>query len=67
MVLADGSQSDGMQYMEIGTNSTSAFLRHGGRANAAFCDGSVRSGGAFEYIQTYKFPWVYNAAGAKVQ
>ena len=67
VVLADGSQSDGTQYMEIGTNSTSAFLRHGGRANAAFCDGSVRSGGAFEYIQTYKFPWVYNAAGAKVQ
>ncbi len=67
MLIADSGYAAGYQYNMVGTGSCSVFLRHSGRANAAFCDGSVRSGGTGDFRQTYLCEWIFGANGEKIQ
>lgn len=67
ILIADSGYSTGRQYNILGTASCSVFLRHANRGNAAFCDGSVRSQGAGEFIKNSKCEWVFGINGVKIQ
>ncbi|HJH03750.1 MAG TPA: DUF1559 domain-containing protein [Victivallis vadensis] len=67
ILIADSGYSTGRQYNILGTGSCSIFLRHGQRGNAAFCDGSVRSQGAGEFIQDARCEWVFGGNGVRIQ
>ena len=67
ILIADSGYSTGRQYNILGTSSCSVFLRHSNRGNAAFCDGSVRSQGAGEFIKKSKCEWVFGSNGVRIQ
>lgn len=66
ILISDDGYSTGRQYNILSTGSVAPFLRHNQRGNAAFCDGSVRSGGAADFIKKFKCNWVFGKNGAQI-